>query len=147
MTTDIVTPVLEEFKKPMAEKGITIENALPESIPIKADPILLQIAFRNLISNAIKYGRRQGRIRIGFVREEKETKFEIWNDGDGLSPEKIARLFGKFVRFNQETDTSRSAGLGLFITKEIIIKHGGKIWVESEEGRWINFIFTLPKDK
>ena len=68
----------------------------------------------------------------------------MWNDGNGLSADKTARLFGKFVRFNQETDTSRSAGLGLFITREIITKHGGKIWAESEVGRWINFIFTLP---
>jgi signal transduction histidine kinase len=69
----------------------------------------------------------------------------VWNDGKALSPDKTARLFGKFVRFSQEIDTARSAGLGLFITKEIITKHGGKIWVESEEGRWINFLFTLPK--
>jgi len=108
--------------------------------------MLLQIACRNLISNAIKYGRRQGKIRIGFVREEKKFRFEVWNDGNGLAPDKTAQLFGKFVRFNQETDTSRSAGLGLFITKEIITKHGGKIWVESEEGKWINFIFTLAVD-
>jgi len=85
------------------------------------------------------------RQKCGFVREEKNFRFEIWNDGNGLSPDKTARLFGKFVRFNQETDTSRSAGLGLFITREIITKHGGKIWVESEEGKWINFLFTLPK--
>jgi two-component system NtrC family sensor kinase len=145
MSKDIVTPVLEEFKQPIAEKGITIENALPETLPITADPILLQIATRNLISNAIKYGRPNGKIRIGFVREEKNFRFEVWNDGKALSPDKTARLFGKFVRFSQETDTARSAGLGLFITKEIITKHGGKIWVESEEGRWINFLFTLPK--
>ena len=118
---------------------------MPETLPIKADPVLLKIACRNLISNAIKYGRSNGKIRIGFVREEKNFRFEVWNDGNGLSPDKTARLFGKFVRFNQETDTSRSAGLGLFITREIITKHGGKIWVESEEGKWINFLFTLPK--
>lgn len=144
MSKDIVTPVLEEFKQPIDEKGITIENALPETLPITADPILLQIAYRNLISNAIKYGRPNGKIRIGFIREEKKFRFEVWNDGSGLSPDKTARLFGKFVRFNQEIDTTRSAGLGLFITKEIISKHGGKIWAESEEGKWINFIFTLP---
>ncbi len=145
ISKDIVTPILEELKQSIAEKGITIENALPEILPIKADPMLLQIVYRNLISNAIKYGRRQGKIRIGFIREEKKFRFEVWNEGNGLSPDKTAQLFGKFVRFNQGTDTSRSAGLGLFITKEIITKHGGKIWVESEEGSWINFLFTLPK--
>ena len=82
----------------------------------------------------------------GFAREEKDSRFEVWNDGKGLSADKAARLFGKFVRFGQDADAVRSAGLGLFITKEIINKHGGEIRVESEEGTWINFIFTLPAD-
>ena len=87
------------------------------------------------------------RQKCGFVREEKKNfRFEVWTNGKALSPDNVTRLFGKFVRFNQETDTPRSAGLGLFITKEIITKHNGKIWVESEEGRWINFLFTLPKE-
>ncbi len=126
-------------------KGITLENALPETLPITADPVLLQIACRNLISNAIKYGRPNGKIRIGFVREEKNFRFEVGNDGEALSPDQVARLFGKFVRFGHETDASRSAGLGLFITRKIITKHGGSIWVESDDGGWIAFGFTLPK--
>lgn len=146
ISKDIVKPVLQELKKQITDKDITVENAIPETLPITGDSNLLQIVYRNLISNAIKYGRLNGRIKIGFTREEKNFRFEVWNDGKGLSPDKTARLFGKFVRFSHEADTARSAGLGLFITREIITKHGGEIWVESEEGRWINFIFTLPAD-
>ncbi|MBF0475200.1 MAG: ATP-binding protein, partial [Deltaproteobacteria bacterium] len=58
------------------------------------------------------------------------------------------KLFGKFVRYKTGQDTDRmSTGLGLFITKEVITKHGGTIWAESEEGKWINLIFTLPSGR
>lgn len=95
----------------------------------------------------MKYGREEGSIKLGFHREDRTYRLEVWNDGKGLSADKIAGLFEKFVRFGDEPETtSRGTGLGLFITKEIIAKHGGKIWVESQEGHWIAFIFTLPVD-
>ena len=123
---------------------MTIENNLPEQVVIAADPILLQIVYRNLLENAIKYGGLERIIRLGFRNLETHFQFEIWNQGRGLQPEEISRLFGKFVRINSKTETSRSSGLGLFITKEIISKHGGSIRAESCPGEWINFIFTLP---
>jgi K+-sensing histidine kinase KdpD len=68
----------------------------------------------------------------------------VWNEGKGLTSDKLQRVFEKFVRFESEKEVSRSTGLGLFITKDIINKHGGTVWAESQEGKWINFIFTLP---
>jgi len=144
LSKDIVIPVLDELHQLIAEKEMIIEKAIPEPLVIMGDPNLLQIVYRNLISNALKYGRRQGRIKLGAVREAADFRCEVFNEGDGLSPDQIGRLFGKFVRFNQENDTARSAGLGLFITRQIIAAHGGRIWAESEAGRWINFIFSLP---
>jgi len=89
--------------------------------------------------------RRQcGKIRLGYKQEEKDARFEVWNEGKGLTPDKIQRVFEKFVRFESEKEVSRSTGLGLFITKDIINKHGGTIWAESQDGKWINFIFTFP---
>jgi two-component system NtrC family sensor kinase len=144
LLNDIILPVLDELHQLVAEKEMIVEKAVPQTLAIMSDPNLLQIVYRNLISNALKYGRRQGRIKLGAVREETDFRFEVFNEGDGLSPDKIGRLFGKFVRFNHEKDAARSAGLGLFITRQIIAAHGGRIWVESEAGRWINFIFSLP---
>jgi two-component system NtrC family sensor kinase len=144
LAKEVVFPVLEELRSPISENAVTIENRLPEGVLISADPILLQIVYRNLLENAIKYGGPQRIIRLGFQNRKTEFEFEVWNQGAGLQPEEISRLFGKFVRMNHKTATSRSSGLGLFITKEIISKHGGSIRVASQPGEWINFIFTLP---
>jgi len=144
LLNDIIIPVLDDLHQLIVEKKMIIEKALPESLVIMGDPNLLQIVYRNLISNAVKYGRRQGRIKLGAVRAEADLRFEVFNEGDGLPPDKLGRLFGKFVRFSHENDAARSAGLGLFITRQIIAAHGGRIWAESEPGRWINFIFSLP---
>ena len=151
MVKDIVHPVLERLKPAIDESGVTIENNLPETIPIVGDPDLLEIVYKNLLGNALKYGRQGGKIRLGYKQEERNARFEVWNEGKGLTSDKLQRVFEKFVRFESEKDVSRSTGLGLFITKDIINRHGGTIWAESEEGKWINFVFTLPigtaKDK
>ncbi|UCF91915.1 MAG: HAMP domain-containing histidine kinase [Desulfobacterales bacterium] len=144
LTKEVVLPVLDELKSLISENRVTIENSLPENVMIAADPVLLQIVYRNFLENAIKYGGLERVIRLGFKNLESSFQFEVWNQGAGLKPEEISRLFGKFVRMNHKMETSRSSGLGLFITKEIIGKHGGSIRAESYPGKWINFIFTLP---
>jgi two-component system NtrC family sensor kinase len=143
---DVLAPVLEAFSQRIREKEMRLEKALPDALILNADPNLLQIVYRNLISNAVKYGRRQGRIQLSAGRRQTEYRFEVFNEGQGLTHDQIPRLFGKFVRFNHDTDAVRSAGLGLFIIREIIHALGGRIWVESEPGCWINFIFSLPVD-
>jgi signal transduction histidine kinase len=144
LTKEVVLPVLDELKSLISENRVTIENGLPERVVITADPVLLQIVYRNLLENAVKYGGLERIIRLGFKNLETHFQFEVWNQGAGLKPEEISRLFGKFVRMNQKTQASRSSGLGLFITKEIISKHGGSIRAESLPGKWISFIFTQP---
>jgi signal transduction histidine kinase len=72
MIKDIVNPVLEELKPAIAESGVTIENRLPETIPIVGDPDLLEIVYKNLLGNALKYGRQGGKIRLGYKQEEKQ---------------------------------------------------------------------------
>ena len=141
----MVNPVIDELGQAMADNGMTIENQLPESLLYTGDPDLLQIVYKNLLHNALKYGRENGKIKIGFKQEETRYQFEVWNEGRGLSPDEIALLFQRFVRLGDDVKGYRSTGLGLFITKEIIEKHGGTIRAESQPGDWINFIFTLPR--
>ncbi len=141
---DVVDPVLDELLQVIKERDFKLENRLPERIPYDGDSDLLMIVFKNFLDNALKYGREGGRIRLDFSSEDNQYRFEVWNEGKGLSQDQLGRLFGKFVRFQPGTGSSRSTGLGLFITKDIIRKHGGEVWAESEEGKWINFIFTLP---
>jgi len=113
-------------------------------LKVSGDKELLRIVYKNFIDNAVKYGREGGTIRLGFMKSAENYAFEVWNDGDGLVPDKLAQLFGKFVRLHRDKDTTRSTGLGLFITKDIIEKHGGSVRAESREGEWISFTFTLP---
>jgi len=141
---DIVNPVLEELKPMINERKVTIEQNLPDSIPVYADVPLLKIAYRNLLDNALKYGNREGRVRLGYEEKEGMLQFEVWNEGRGLSGEQMTRLFEKFVRFDTPSESSRSTGLGLFITRDILTKHGGRIWAESEAGQWMRFRFVLP---
>ncbi|MFH1177008.1 MAG: sensor histidine kinase [Acidobacteriota bacterium] len=98
-----------------------------------------------VIDNALKYGREGGTIRLDLVQLPGAYRLEVWNEGDGVSSDKLARLFQKFVRFGgDEVLARRGTGLGLFITKEIIGKHGGDIQAESAEGQWMRFTVTLP---
>jgi len=142
---DVVNPVIDELAGAIEEKDMKLKNELPPSLPYSGDPDLLQIVYKNLIHNALKYGMENGTIRLLFSEEEATYRFEVWNRGNGLSRDEIARLFQRFVRLGADVKGFRSTGLGLFITKEIIEKHGGTIRAESQPGEWINFIFTLPK--
>jgi signal transduction histidine kinase len=144
MIGEIIDPLLEELKPVIDLQGATIENRLPRAIVLKGDAALLKIAYRNLLDNALKYGRKGGRIELGCEEKDGSFHFEVWNEGKGLTSEQISRLFEKFVRFESHAEATRSTGLGLFITREIIMKHNGEIRAESEPGQWMRFRFTLP---
>jgi len=144
MITEIIEPLLDELKPMIDQQGVTIEKHLPGAIVLRGDTALLKIAYRNLLDNALKYGKKGGRIRLGCEEKNESFHFEVWNEGKGLTSEQVSRLFEKFVRFEGQTEATRSTGLGLFITREIITKHHGEIWAESEPGQWMRFRFTLP---
>jgi two-component system NtrC family sensor kinase len=144
-------PVLEDEKKQLAMRKIEVvlenEEAL-RKVEAVADPVLLRIVFSNLVGNALKYGREGGRVWCGMREEPEEFLFYIKNEGRGIPADKLAVVFEKFARLEGELERhSRGTGLGLFNAKVIVEKHGGRIWAESEEGVWANFLFTLPKEE
>lgn len=144
-------PVLEGETPHLSIKKMRVEieeREKLEKMEIVADPILMRIVFSNLITNAIKYGREEGLITVGFYEEATHYRFHVKNEGPGIPVDKREAIFGKFVRIDiKELGKQLGTGLGLYNTKEIIEKHGGKIWAESEEGKWADFIFILPKDE
>ncbi len=145
--TEVLEVVLREFESQLQSKDMRFHMNTPHSLKIMADPDLLKIVMENLLSNAIKYGTKKGAIEVNATKEGTQMKVSVWNAGEGIPKEKRDRLFIKFMRLRGEKfREERGSGLGLFVTKEIIQKHGGKIWVESEEGKWVNFIFTLPAE-
>ena len=101
----------------------------------------------NLITNAIKYGRENGTIKIRLEERDRDVLVSFWNEGVGMTREQIdEKLFRKHSRLKQKgTEGVKGNGLGLFICKNIIEKHQGRIWAESEPGQWADFKFTLPR--
>ncbi len=144
MIKDVVAPLLEEFREAIASKAVIVSNELPAAIALKGDRDLLQVVYKNLIDNALKYGRQGGTIKLTFTSTAQAMQFAVWNEGENLSEAQLAQVFDKFVRLRREEGLTQGTGLGLFITKEIIRKHGGDIWARCEHSKWVQFIFTLP---
>jgi PAS domain S-box-containing protein len=143
---EVINPLARREMMNTKEKNmkIIIENQEAfKKVQIEADSLLIDVVYTNLVSNAIKYGRRGGKISLGFKKKEKSFIFNVRNEGKGINKNKLEEVFGKFVRLDEKSPL-KGSGLGLYNTKGIIERHGGKIWVESEEGKWVNFIFTLP---
>ncbi|NLO74603.1 MAG: HAMP domain-containing protein [candidate division WS1 bacterium] len=144
LASDVLDPVLRELSSRFAEQDLRVEVDLPPELVAQADPTLLQVVFSNLLGNATKYGRQGGQIRVSGEAGPGRVEVHIWNDGPGVRPEELDHLFQRFSRLNGADVKERGTGLGLFIAREILLKHEGDLRVESEYPHWIDFILTLP---
>jgi PAS domain S-box-containing protein len=110
------------------------------------DPDRIRQVLQNLISNAVKYGRPGGEIRVAAIEHEAAIEVAVTNDGPGIPAEAIPTLFDRFVRTRAaRAGRAPGLGLGLYITKGVIEAHGGRVWVESTLGRSTTFHFTVAK--
>jgi signal transduction histidine kinase len=144
---EIVDPAVQRLSEMIADNDMKVHCNISPNIEITCDPVLFTSVFQNLISNAVKYGNSGTDIKIELERETNDLiELSIFNQGSGFSKEEAAGLFTKFTRFNAEKyNTKSGTGLGLFVTKNIIKKHGGNIWAESEPGEWAKFRFTISR--
>jgi len=116
------------------------------AVELTGDRGLLEIVYRNLFGNALKYRKPEGKIAYGVVDQNGSYLFNVWNEGPGVKPDQVEKIFAKFYRVPDETTRSkRGTGLGLYNIRKIIEGHGGKIWCETKPGEWIDFRFILPK--
>jgi signal transduction histidine kinase len=145
---DIVDPVLDEFSGDIRDNHVRLENRLnaktPKGIPIKANRIWLRVVFRNLLRNAIKYGGEGCTVAVGLKNRGGHYRLNIFNSGNPIPEQWRDKLFGKFARIGVGVG-SDGLGLGLYLSREIIRKHGGDIWYEAKE-HGSNFVFTLPRE-
>lgn len=113
---------------------------------VSADAHLMHLAWTNLLSNAIKFTRTRetARIEIGCLENKKDYTFYIRDNGVGFDMNYAQKLFGVFQRFHT-ADEFEGTGVGLANVRRIIVKHGGKIWAETEPDKGAVFNFTLPK--
>jgi signal transduction histidine kinase len=142
---EVVEPVLETLAAAIERRGLQVENGLAPGLRVYADRDLLRIVYDNLLSNAVKYGREDGYVRLGAELKAGMIELSVENAGEGIPRDQVGRLFKKFSRLALMEETGqRGTGLGLFICRAIVEQHGGTIGVDSEEGRWTRFAFTLP---
>ncbi len=117
-----------------------------ETLPvIQADPSQMLQVMQNLIANAIKFHREEERpvVHISASQEGKEWIFSVRDNGIGMDPELFGRLFNLFQRLHPP-DKYPGTGVGLAVTKKIVQRHGGRIWVESQPGNGSTFYFSIP---
>jgi signal transduction histidine kinase len=125
-------------------KDISITLDLPE-IVINGDKTKLKQVLLNLLTNAIKYNRHQGRIHISAASHDGDmVRIEVSDSGYGISSEHLPSLFRKFYRVPEHQNRASGTGLGLAISKSIVELHGGAIWVHSIAEKGSIFSFTVP---
>lgn len=116
---------------------------------VRGDQNKLRQVLQNLISNAVKYSPAGGQIRVSVLPSEEqpeEVLFSVSDEGLGIPEEYIGKLFQKYARVDTgEAGKIKGTGLGLWICREIIKVHGGKIWVDSEVGKGSRFHFTVKR--
>ncbi len=145
--SELVRAAVEGFFPLAKQKKISLKCSIASTLPrLKADPRRLEQVFSNLLSNALKFTGEGGSIEVGAGKEEP-SGITLWvkDSGIGVPPDEIGGLFEKYRQTSTgRTSQSRGTGLGLFICKMIVEAHGGRIWVESAEGKGATFFFTLP---
>jgi signal transduction histidine kinase len=126
-------------------KNINLMTDIPEKTYIHADVDMVKTVLRNLLTNAIKFNNKGGRVEVTANKNNGFYEIAVYDNGIGLTEEDQNKLFRIDVK-NKTIGTSKEkgTGLGLILSKEYIEKNGGKIWVESEPGKGTRFIFTLP---
>jgi len=137
--------VVEEFRVQSDERMFTLD--FPPDFPaVRGDVERLRQVLTNLLSNAIKYSPRGGLIRTGGWADDQWIYVYVADEGIGIPKSEQERIFERFYR--AESPLSRrteGAGLGLYLCKEVVEAHGGKIWVQSEPGKGAKFIFKLSR--
>ena len=133
---------------PLAQaSSVSLLNAVSPDVKVYADPQRLQQVLQNLVHNAIKFSQPEGPyVRVSAVEEAERVIVSVADNGRGIAPALIGRVFEPFVQGDDSyTPSTRGVGLGLTICKSLVERHGGTIWVESEPGKGSQFSFALPR--
>ena len=143
---DVFDTSITSLAAMVSKKGRQIANEIDAGLVVQADSDLMQIVANNLISNAIKYSPDGGKITIAARQIDGRVEVEVYNDSTPMTEEQRGKLFQKFSRLdNPETKKVKGTGLGLYITKQIIERHGGRISVQPRE-HGNSFVFQIERN-
>jgi signal transduction histidine kinase len=142
---DKITHSIEVVSESAHRKGIEIDISVADDLQVLADNHMFEAMIRNLVSNAVKFTHSGGKISVSAQPDQNNcVEIKISDSGIGMKPELKDRLFLLNEKTSRKgTDGEPSSGLGLLLCKEFIDKNGGKIWVESEEGKGSTFFITF----
>jgi signal transduction histidine kinase len=143
----LIEQTLFEFYGETNNKGIELIFLKPEAhiAPVKCDEEMVRVVIQNLIENSIKYSNNHGKIFVSLAQKGDGVQISVHNTGIGIKEEDKDKIFQKFFRASNAIEKDRvGSGLGLFTTKNIVLKHNGKIWFESSPGGETTFFVTLP---
>lgn len=140
----LVEDLVDELRQQERQRPIEweVDAALPQ---LWADPLLLQVAVRNLLGNAVKYtrGREPARIKVAAIARPEGVGLEVTDNGVGFPMKYVGKLFGVFQRLHRSEDFD-GTGIGLANVKRIVERHGGQVWARGEPDRGASFGFVLP---
>ncbi len=142
---DVINEVIDILEPGAKAKQISVENSSNNELMVNADVYMLKAILRNLISNAIKFTREGGKIKVAACHDQSVTTIKITDDGVGITAEVLEKLFSfSGVHSTIGTANESGTGLGLMLCKEYVEKHEGKIWIESEVNSGTAVYFTIP---
>lgn len=134
------------YQEQAQNKGITLKNQIDPKITAYADNAMIELVFRNLIANAIKFCDRESVVTASASVTNGKVMVSVSDTGQGISSENLHKLFGREIFSTRGTSNEKGTGLGLLLCKDFITLNGGEIWAKSVEGVGSEFYFTLPEE-
>ncbi len=142
----VVEHSMDIVRQQIENRKMQLDLEMDHEIKVSCDPNLLAIVMVNLIGNAAKYGSEGGRIIVRAKLDSEALKVSVWNEGPGFEDSDKALLFRRFSRLQKpELMRQKGTGIGLYTAWRVINLHGGRIWADSESGKWAEFSFTIPQ--
>ena len=144
---ELIQTLIDSYKDEAKRREIKLEFKKPKKeIPkINVDFEKIKLALQNLIDNAVRYTPKKGKVTVELDCDRKEVMISVKDTGVGIPKDQQERVFSKFFRgVNVLRMEVEGSGLGLFITKNVIEAHGGKVWFDSKEGEGTVFSVTIP---
>ncbi|NDJ53291.1 MAG: HAMP domain-containing histidine kinase [Chloroflexi bacterium] len=144
---ELLSTVVDTWCISAAQKAIDLRLSIPAPLPtMRVDPLRIEQVLNNLLSNAVRYTPNDGRILVGAQVWGHEVVIAVADNGPGIPPELQDHLFDRFFRAESSRNReSGGSGLGLAIAQRLVHLHGGRIWVESEEGVGTTFYVALRR--
>ena len=148
---EIIEELVNSLKPLSVDNNVSLSFKIPKNFSsVIGDPSQLRQLFSNLIENAIKYSGKKSKVNIYISKEKHKDMFGVVveDNGHGIAPEHLSRLTERFYRANSSAEIEKEGtGLGLSIVKHILIRHRGKLQIDSKLGKGSKFIAWLPKMK